>query len=62
MKGVILEDLAKQEIKNIFKNHSNKQKDYQEINISRLLDNEIYTIYDENIIQNILKTKKNTKK
>lgn len=58
IKGGIIEDIAKQEIKNIFKNNINNKNDYQEVDIHRLLDNEIFTFYDEKTLTNILSKKK----
>ena len=59
IKGVILEDIAKEEIKSIFKNNAYSINDYQEININRLLDNEIFTFYSDKTIKTILNKNKN---
>lgn len=58
VKGGIVEDSAKEEIKNIFKMNAESIDDYQEVDIHRLLDNEIYTFYSEDIIKLILNKKK----
>ena len=58
IKGGIIEDIAKEEIKDIFKMNAINKSDYQEIEIHRLLDNEIYTLYTEDIIKLILNKKK----
>ena len=58
IKSSIIEDIAKEEIKNIFKMNAKNPNDYQEVDIHRLLDNEIYTFYTEDIIKLILNKKK----
>ena len=62
IKGGILEDIAKEQIKAIFKSKAKNPNDYQEINILRLLDNEIYTFYEEDNVKNILNKKKKYQK
>ena len=58
IKGGIFESIIVEELKKLFLNNAKNQNDFQEINVKRLLDNEIYSIYDENIIVKILKSKK----
>ena len=62
IKGGIIEDIAKEEIKNIFKMNAKNKNDFQEVDIHRLLDNEIYTLYTPEIVKLILKKKKNYQK
>ena len=62
IKGGILEDIAKEQIKAIFKSKAKNPNNYQKINILRLLDNEIYTFYEEDNVKNILNKKKKYQK
>ena len=62
IKGGIIEDIAKEEIKNIFKMNAKNKNDFQEVDIHRLLDNEIYTLYTPEIVKLILKKKKKLSK
>ena len=59
IKGGIFEDIIKNEIKKLFYNNVKDKKDFQEINIKRLVDNEIYTLYNREYIEKILKSKIN---
>ena len=58
IKGGIFEDIIKNEIKELFYNNAKNKEDFQEINIKRLVDNEIYTFYSRDYIEKILKSKK----
>ena len=57
IRGGIIEDISKQEIKKIFKNNLKNNNDYQEVDLHRLLDNEIFSFYDEKTITKILDKK-----
>lgn len=61
IKGGILEDIIKDQLREIFFNKAKNKSDFQEINIKRLIDNEIYTYYDKNTIKTILECKKSFK-
>ena len=58
IKGGIFEDIIKNEIKALFYNNAENKEDFQEINIKRLVDNEIYTFYNRDYIEKILNSKK----
>ena len=58
VKGIMFEDIIKKEIREIFYNNVKDKKDFQELEIKRLVDNEIYTFYDKNTIEKILGSKK----
>jgi len=58
VKGGIFEDIIKTEIREIFYNKVSNKSDFQDLEIKRLVDNEIYTFYDKNTIQKILGSKK----
>ena len=61
IKGGIFEDIIKNEIKEFFYNYVKDKNSFQEININRLVDNEIYTFYDKNTIKKILELKNSFK-
>ena len=58
IKGGIFEDIIKKEIKKIFYNRATNKKDFQELDIKRLVDNKIYSFYNKGIIKKILNQKK----
>ena len=58
IKGGIFEEIVKNEIKAIFYKNVEDKKNFQEINIKRLVDNEIYSFYNRSTIEKILQKKK----
>ena len=54
IKGGIFKDIIKKEIKRIFYNNIKDKSDFQEIEIKKLVDNNIYSFYNKSIINKIL--------
>ena len=61
IKGGIFEDIIKKEIKKIFSNNTSEKKNFQELDIKRLVDNKIYSFYNKSIIKKILDKKNSFK-
>ena len=57
IKGGIFEDIIKQEIKKHFEKKMRPSEKLQELNIKRVLDNEIFTYYDDNKTKSIISSK-----